>query len=192
MKWVRLFLLLMVIMASHVLPKAGMTVEVAARLADSELSSIVLRAPALAAFRRAGPVRVLRSTPVLAEKGQTANPNLVDVLVVSYGTSQGAHAFVDAETRQVVRVRIIRGRPQSSEVERQEAERRIRATPAVAPLFRAGAYVVGGFAVDAPPGEPKAGRYLEFHIGSSDRKTILRKAVVNMATGKVTITQGGR
>ena len=69
-------------MASFTVPKAGPAVEGAVPLANSTLASIIQRAAALAEFRRAGPVRVLRCTPIVTEKGlETAIP-LLDFVIV--------------------------------------------------------------------------------------------------------------
>ena len=70
----------------------------------------------------------------------------------------------------------MKGRPQSSPEEREDAIALIRKDTEVAPLLAAGTHIVGGFVVDAPQGQPPQGRYLEFHVAPAATRSTSRRS----------------
>jgi len=147
-------------------------------LAEQAVGSDKLRALA-----RGQRLRALRVFPEQVEKD--GEPAVVAVaILVNYGTGEALRVRLDPGTRQVDDVVPLKGRPQSSSEEREEARDLLAKAKEAAPLMTAGARIEGGFVVDPPGGEPQ-GRYLEFHVVTADGRTFLAEAIVDLAGGRV-------
>ena len=85
----------------------------------------------------------------------------------------------------VLRQELLRGRPQPSEEERQEARQIIRADPEHARMLEAGSVIEGGFIVDAPRLESTRDRFLQFQILTSDRLGLQRVVIVNLTSRRI-------
>jgi hypothetical protein len=131
----------------------------------------------------------VRAISVASEDEKTSDGQLgrrlAKVVFLNYGTGAAFAVVADADTRQVLEVQPMRGRPQSSREERAEARALVEQDPALGPLLRQGAVLEGGFVVDPPPGTPTVGRYLEFHVLSADRTRFEREVIVDVASQRV-------
>jgi hypothetical protein len=85
----------------------------------------------------------------------------------------------------VLREERLRGRPQPSEEELQEARQVIRADPVHARMLQAGGVIEGGFVVDAPKLQSRRDRFLQFQILTSDRQRLQRLVIVNLTTHRI-------
>lgn len=156
--------------------------DVRAAVIKSALEGLRQRAPAVPT--RFVPLRVALTE---AEKVDgRAGPKLVaSVIVVDYSSSVGWAVAVAPDTSKVLDVTRLPGRPQSSPAERTRAETIVAGDPQVARLLAQNGYVIGGFVVDSPEGAGKGGRFLEYHVGSADHRSILLEVIVDLAAEKV-------
>jgi len=172
------------------LPNRSSTQTLAFRPETSRsLIEAVIRTPQANQLARGGRLRAIRVAPNVPEKRQP-RLELATVTLVRYVDGRGVRALVEVGSRRVRSIQMIPGRPQSSEEERVEAEGLISRDPSIARLLRSGGYLVGGFAVDPPAGSGP-GRYLEFHVGAGDHRSLLAEVFINMANGELH-TRGAR
>lgn len=131
--------------------------------------------PALRAYPRA---RVIRT--ICEDRGKEPPRTLAIAWIVSYETGEAAEVQFAPGSLNDIDVRKMRGRPQSSEDEREEAKALVRE------LLRVDRDLVveGGFAVAAPDGAPP-GRYLELHVVSADRKRMLAEVIVDLSRRRI-------
>jgi hypothetical protein len=148
-----------------------------ARLSEQALAHLK-RSPAVKDQR----LRVLGIKRLPPEKGAAQRP-LASVLVFNYSQGKATRLVIDSLNGAVLREERLRGRPQPSEEERQEARQVIRADPEHARLLEAGGVLEGGFVVDAPKRQSMRDRFLQFQILTSDREGLKRLVIVNLTTG---------
>lgn len=126
---------------------------------------------------------------VLAESDKPPDPGAPGrvglVTVIDYASAASWMVSVAPDTLRVLEVRGLSGRPQSSPEERARAEAIAKRDSQVARLLDAKAYLIGGFVVDAPDGAPRVGRYLEYHVGSADHRTIVLELIIDVASEKI-------
>jgi hypothetical protein len=148
------------------------------------LSAKVLADERVVAFAKGQRVRVLR---VVLEQVVKADgtPAVATAVVVNYGTGEAVRARITPETGRVTAIDPLKGHPQSSAEEREEAREIIRKDAEIAPLMAAGTRLEGGFVVDPPQGQPAQGRYLEFHVVSSDGQSFIAEVVVDLSRNQV-------
>jgi hypothetical protein len=138
----------------------------------------------VAATAKGQRLRALSVVPQQVEKD--GQPAIVAVVTfVNYGTGSGLRVMLDPVTGLVQASEPIKGRPQSSAEEREEARQLLQKSPEIAELLKAQARIEGGFVVDAPAGQPAAGRYLEFHVVTADGQKFLAEAIVDLARSQV-------
>ena len=106
-------------------------------------------------------------------------------LVVSYATGEAIRVRIAPDTGAIVAVDPLPGRPQSSAEEREEARELIRKDSEIGRLLTGGVQIQGGFVVDPPEGQASAGRYLEFHVVSSDGRSFVAEVVVDLSRNQV-------
>lgn len=129
-------------------------------------------------------LRVLSIKSLPGEKDEFQK-SLASVVVFNYSTGNATRLVMYQSTGLVLRQERLRGRPQPSEEELQEARRIIRADPEQARLLAAGGVLEGGFVVDAPSGQSLRHRFIQFQILTSDRLGLQRLVVVNLTTGGI-------
>jgi len=119
-------------------------------------------------------------------------PQGAELILGTYGNNQGIRVRFNPQTGDVEDVVAMKGRPQSSAEEQNEAETLIAQGTKLGELLRAGSRAVGGFVVDPPVGAPAEGRYLEYHIASPDRRQIQHKVFVSLASARLYIDASRR
>ena len=101
-----------------------------------------------------------------------------------------ATRFVIAtETGALVREQPLRGRPQASEEELEEARRIIQTNEEHKRLLQAGGVLEGGLIVDGPSGAPSSHRFLQMQVLTADRRRIQRLVVVDLTTGTIALSK---
>ena len=128
-------------------------------------------------------LRVL-SIKRLPEEIETNQRALVSILVFNYSQGNATRVIIDPSGGAVLRAERLRGRPQASEEERQEASQIIKADSVCARMLRKG-ILEGGFIVDAPRKESMRDRFVQFQILTSNREGLQRVVVVNLTTGRI-------
>lgn len=157
------------------------TTEEKAQIAERLLSTPEMRT--LGAETAGERLRVLNVVPVEMDKAEhpAQDRRLAEVTLVQYRGGEAFRVRVDAATGEEITTERLRGRPQSSVEEREEARALVRRSLQIPERFD----LVGGFVVEPPSGAPAKGRYLEFHVVGEDRLRIEREVVADLATGKV-------
>lgn len=166
----------------------------ATEMSREALDERVLSAPAVRAQIASGNAVVLsRSATDDKAAGAAKRGARVELLVMDRRSGRALRVVADPADGAVVAVRPLAGRPGSTATERAEAERIIRQDPTLARLLQQdGAALVGGFVTDAPEGQAASGRYLEYHLASSDRSRIEREVVVDLSRGRVAASRPDR
>jgi|SRR6185437_6523386 len=129
-------------------------------------------------------LRVLSIKRLSPEK-ETDQRSLASVVVFNYSQGKATRLIMDWSNGAVLRQELLRGRPQPSEEERQEARQIIRADPEHARMLEAGSVIEGGFIVDAPRLESTRDRFLQFQILTSDRLGLQRVVIVNLTSRRI-------
>lgn len=129
-------------------------------------------------------LRVLGIRRLPAEKSNR-EPASVSVLVFNYSKGSATRLIMDLSNGAVLREERLRGRPQPSEEELEEARLVIRSDADQARMLHTGSIIEGGFVVDAPKGQSIRDRCLLFQVLSSDRKRLERDVIVNLTTGRI-------
>jgi len=130
-------------------------------------------------------LRILRIVPEeTAPKDRFASINTV--YVVDYDSLIAYRADMDPDSGRILNVEKLRGIPQSSAEERAEGRRLLLNDAEIGPAARAAARIEAGFVVDPPPNSPP-GRYLEFHILSSDAREIAYEVFVDIANSRIVL-----
>jgi hypothetical protein len=150
-----------------------------ARLSDQALKYLQ-RSPATKPAR----LRILSIKRLPGEKwgSETA---VVGVLVFNYTKGNATRLILALSNGSVIREEHLRGRPQPSEEELEEAQLVIRSDAEQARMLQAGSIIEGGFVVDPPKGQSIRSRCLLFQVLSSDRKRLQRDIIVNLTTGRI-------
>jgi len=160
-------------------PQGSITPEEQARLSKQALAQL-RKSPVVRDQR----LRVLSIKSLPGEKDEFQK-SLASVVVFNYSTGNATRLVMYQSNGLVLRQERLRGRPQPSEEELQEARRIIRADPEQARLLAAGGVLEGGFVVDAPSGQSLRHRFIQFQILTSDRLGLQRLVVVNLTTGNI-------
>lgn len=143
------------------------------------LAAKVLATARMSELSKGQRMRVLSVVP--AQDKDRGDVIAARLTVLNYGTGQATAVLVDPASGNILEVEPLKGRPQASAEEREEARSILREAPSTAALVKADRRIEGGFVVDAPVGRPTPGRYLEFHILSPDGTRIEAEAVVDLA-----------
>lgn len=131
-------------------------------------------------------VRVLSLVSGLTDKETTAPRSasrIARAVVFNYSTGNATRFMLDAASGEVLREEPLRGRPQASQEEIQEAMRIIQANPELARLLQTGGILEGGFIVDGPIGAPPRNRYIQMQVLTSDRSRIQKLVSVDLTRG---------
>jgi hypothetical protein len=129
-------------------------------------------------------LRVLGVKRLPSEKGADQK-SIASVVVFNYSQGTATRLILDSSDGTVLREERLRGRPQASEEELEEARQIIRADPEHARLLEAGGVLEGGFVVDDPARRSTSGRFIQFQILTSDRQGLQRFVTVNLTTGRI-------
>jgi hypothetical protein len=113
------------------------------------------------------------------------------VVVVDYAGGQATRLLVDAATAEVLTQQPIRGRPQASEEEKQDAIKIIRQEPELARLLDGKAIIEGGFLVDGPRNSPARHRFLQVQLLTADRTHLQRTVLVDLTAGTIATAKAG-
>jgi hypothetical protein len=116
---------------------------------------------------------------------------LARALVFDYGNGTASRLLVDAGTGATMNSERVRGRPQASEEEKQDALRIIRRDPDLERLLQAKAIPEGGFVVDGPRTTPAWHRFLQVQLLSPDRLHLQRTVIVDLTSETVAASQAG-
>lgn len=159
----------------------------------AQLAARVL-APSRAA-RRTIPERrkvISVTTPAGTEaSSQAKSRRLARLVVFNHGEGKAATLMVDASTAEVLVTEPIRGRPQASQEERQDAIKIIRRNPELEGLLQANAIVEGGFIVDGPRGAPPKNRFLQLQLLTPDRLHLQRTVTVDLTAETIVSSKAG-
>jgi hypothetical protein len=162
-----------------------------------EKSQLVARMTAVprAAQRGAGQRRKVLSVTIPANTEalpqKKSRRRVAHVVVFDYTEGKATGLLVDASSAEVLAEEPIRGRPQASEEEKQDAIKIIRQNPELDKLLQANAIFEGGFIVDGPRGAPPAHRFLQLQLLSSDRAHLQRTVVVDLTAGAIAASKAG-
>lgn len=118
------------------------------------------------------------------EKG-AAETSTASVVVFNYTLGNTTRLIMNSSNGSILREDRLRGRPQPSEEELQEARQVIRADPAHARMLQAGAIIEGGFVVSPPRRQSRRNRFLQFQILTFDRQRLQRLVIVNLTTRRI-------
>lgn len=134
-------------------------------------------------------VTVPANTEALPRK-QTRR-RIARVVVFEYTQGKAAELLVDASSAEVLAEKPIRGRPQASEEEKQDAIKIVRQDPELARLLQANAIFEGGFIVDGPRGAPPKHRFLQVQLLTPDRLHLQRTVTVDLTAGSIANSKPG-
>ena len=143
------------------------------------LAAKVLATARVSELAKGQRMRVLSVVP--AQDKEREDVIAARLTVLNYATGQAIAVLADPASGTILDVEHLKGRPQASAEEREEARSILRAAPLTAALVKQDRRIEGGFVVDPPAGRPTTGRYLEFHILSLDGTRIEAEAVVDLA-----------
>jgi len=129
-------------------------------------------------------LRVLGIKRLPLEK-ETTQRFLVSAVVFNYSQGNATRLIIDPSNGAVLREERLRGRPQASEEERQEACQIIRTNLEYARMLEGGGVLEGGFVVDAPSKQSMRDRFIQFQILTADRQGLQRLVIVNLTTGRI-------
>jgi len=129
-------------------------------------------------------LRVLGIKRLPPEK-ETVRRFLVSAVVFNYSQGNATRLIMNPSNGAVLREERLRGRPQASEEELQEARQIIRTDWEHARMLQSGGILEGGFVVDAPAKHSGRDRFVQFQILTADRQGLQRVVIVNLTTGRV-------
>jgi hypothetical protein len=107
------------------------------------------------------------------------------VVVFDYDQGKASTLLVDASSAEVLKEEPIRGRPQPSTEEKQDAVKIVQQDPKLAQLLQGNAVLEGGFIVDGPHGAPPKHRFLQLQLLTPDRQQLQRTVVVDLTAGAI-------
>jgi hypothetical protein len=126
--------------------------------------------------------------------GAASERRVLAVVTFNYSRGVATRYLVDAESSEILNEEILRGRPQSSPAEIQEATDLIRSDPQFGRLLQESAGIEGGFIVDGPRSATTRAapnhRFIQLHILASDRARILRMVIVDLTDRKIAYSSG--
>jgi hypothetical protein len=157
----------------------------------AELVSRLLANPRMAEKLRGQRSRVLTVTLASDDKApvRVAERRIAQVVLFNYTSGGSTRLLVDASSAEVLSEEPIRGRPQSSEEEIQEAIGIIRQDREVARLLQERGVIEGGFVVDGPPRAKPDHRFLQLQVLSSDRLRLQRVVVVDLTDRTIALSR---
>jgi hypothetical protein len=160
-------------------PQESLTPDERTRLSEQALTHL-RRSPSARNQR----LRILSVKRVPPEKG-AIETSIASVVVFNYSQGNATRLIMDSSNGAVLREERLRGRPQASEEERQEARQVIRADPEHARMLEAGGVLEGGFVVDAPRRQSMRDRFIQFQILTSNRLGLQRVVIVNLTNRRI-------
>lgn len=113
------------------------------------------------------------------------------VVVFDYAEGKASGLLVDAASAEVLAEEPIRGRPQASEEEKQDATEIIRKDSELDRLLQANAIFEGGFIVDGLRGAPPKHRFLQMQLLTPDRLHLQRTITVDLTAGTIASSKAG-
>jgi hypothetical protein len=129
-------------------------------------------------------LRVLSVTKLSPEKDD-AQTAAVGVVVFNYSQGTAKRLIIDPSNGAVLREETLRGRPQASEEELEEARQILRSDTEHGRLLEGGGVLEGGFVVDDPGQQSTTDRFIQFQILTSDRQNLQRFVTVNLTAGRI-------
>ena len=137
--------------------------------------------------RRVLSVTVPANTETLSP--EKAHRRVARVVVFDYDENKATGLLVDASNAEVLAQEPIRGRPQRSAEEKQDAIKIVQEDPKLAQLLQANAIIEGGFIVDGPRSAPSKHRFLQLQLLTPDRTQLQRTVVVDLTAGTIASTR---
>jgi hypothetical protein len=116
---------------------------------------------------------------------------IAHLVVFNYAEGKAASLLVDASSGEVLAQKPIRGRPQPSEEEKQDAIRIIRQDPELDRLVQANAIFEGGFIVDGPRRAPRKHRFFQIQLLTPDRLHLQRTVTVDLTAETIVSSEAG-
>lgn len=114
---------------------------------------------------------------------------VVTAVVFDYARGQGVRYRIDARTLRMMATEVLRGVPQPSAEEIENAIAVIRRSEELAEVLRQEVVFEGGFLADPPESMPteeaRRRRLVEIHLLSSDRRELLRVVTVDLSNERV-------
>lgn len=114
---------------------------------------------------------------------------VVTAVVFDYARGRGVRYRIDARTLRMMATEVLRGVPQPSAEEIENAIAVIRRSEELAEVLRQEVVFEGGFLADPPESMPaeeaRRRRLVEIHLLSSDRSELLRVVTVDLSTERV-------
>jgi hypothetical protein len=120
-----------------------------------------------------------------ATTGGLVGVHIASIVLFNYTVGKAVRLLVDASTGEILTEEPIRGRPQPSEEEIQEAAKIIKQNPALGRMLQDGSILEGGFIADGPIGTPQRHRFIQMHVLTSNRRTLQRLVVVDLTSGTI-------
>ena len=120
---------------------------------------------------------------------QSRDRRIAQVVLFNYTKGTATRLLVDSTTAEILSEEPVRGRPQPSEEEIQEADAIIRQDRSLLGLLENKAVLEGGFAVDGPPGTPRNHRFIQRLLLTSDRLRLQRVVVVDLTSRTIVSSQ---
>jgi hypothetical protein len=165
----------------------------------AQLAAKILEAPAVeqkgarptvekAKRRRVLSVTVPATTETLSP--EKVRRRIARVIVFDYDENKATGLLVDASTAEVLKKEPIRGRPQRSAEEKQDAIKIVQQDPKLAQSLQANAVIEGGFIVDGPQGAPSKHRFLQLQLLTPDRTQLRRRVIVDLTAGTIAASEG--
>lgn len=164
-------------------PQAPLTAAERTRLSERALAYLQ-RSGLKVRISRNQRLRILSVKRLPAEKS-AATGLVASVVAFNYSEGRATRLIMDSSTGAVLREERLRGRPQPSEEELQEAGQIVRREPELARILEAGGILEGGFTVDDPKRRSTRDRFIQFQILTSDRQGLQRFVTVNLTTGRL-------
>lgn len=158
---------------------------------QKEIAERLLGQPRISSRFREQRVRVLsvKAAPVDKDAGALSTRRAATVIVFNYTQGNATRFIVDAESGEPLSEETLRGRPQASPEEKEEARDIIRRQGELTRLLlRENAQLEGGFIVDDPRRANTRNRFIQFQILSPDRRRILQQVVVDLTERRVAYT----
>ena len=158
----------------------------------AQLIARLFAQPLIAQMSKNQRVKVLTVALATTDKSATgllAERRIAQVVIFNYSVGKATRLLVDSSNGEILREEAVRGRPQSSEEEIQEAIRIVRQDREVARLLQEKGVIEGGFVTDGPPGTKPEHRFLQLQVLSSDRLSLLRVIVVDLTDAKIVLSR---
>lgn len=116
---------------------------------------------------------------------KAAEGRVARVVLFNYDAGKATRLLVDASSGEILTEELMRGRPQPSEEEIQEAFKIIRQDRELSRALQENGAPESGFVVDGPPGAPSLHRFIQIQLLSPDRLRLRRVVVVDLTAGTI-------